>query len=151
MKNLCELKLDTAVIPKEIGECSVLHTMKPKHRKVTCVAIMKRVADHGINTGRLGADMKDASVFFRSPELPQMIEEFVQVLKILHGITDLIDSSPSMGSQISSSVYKHTNIQKELLCIFCGVIDLLHYRYFCVEGTVVLYLWIGKKWRKVQK
>ena len=80
-KNLCELKLDTAVIPKEIGECSVLHTMKPKHRKVTCVAIMKRVADHGINTGRLGADMKDASVFFRSPELPQMIEEFVQVHK----------------------------------------------------------------------
>ena len=79
MTNLCELKLDTAVIPKEIGECSVLHTMTPKQRKVTCVAIMKRVADHGINTGRLGADMKDASVFFRSPELPQMIEEFVQV------------------------------------------------------------------------
>ena len=48
------------------------------------------------------------------------------LLKILHGITDLIDSSPSMGSQISSSVYKLTNIQKELLCIFCGVIDLLH-------------------------
>ena len=79
MKNLCELKLDTAVIPKEIGECSVLHTMTPKHRKVTCVAIMKRVADHGINTGRLGANTKDASVFFRSPELPQMIEEFIEV------------------------------------------------------------------------
>ena len=79
MTNLCELKLDTAVIPKEIGECSVLHTMTPKQRKVTCVAIMKRVADHGINTGRLGADTKDASVFFRSPELPQMIEEFIEV------------------------------------------------------------------------
>ena len=66
MKKLCELKLDTAVIPKEIGECSILHTMTPTQRKVTCVSIMKRVADHGINTGRLGADTKDASVFFLS-------------------------------------------------------------------------------------
>ena len=79
MKKLCDIKLDTAVIPKEIGECSILHTMTPKQRKVTCVSIMKRVADHGINTGRLGADMKDASVFFRLPELPQMIEVFIEV------------------------------------------------------------------------
>ena len=57
MKKLCELKLDTAVIPKEIGECSILNTMTPTQRKVTCVSIMKRVADHGINTGHLGADI----------------------------------------------------------------------------------------------
>jgi hypothetical protein len=81
MKKLCDIKLDTAVIPKEIGECSILHTMTPKHRKVTCVSIMKRVADHGVNTGRLGANTKDASVFFRSPELPQMIEEFMELHK----------------------------------------------------------------------
>ena len=48
------------------------------------------------------------------------------MLKILHGFIDLIDSSASMDSPKSSPVYKHTNIQKELLCIFCGVIDLLH-------------------------
>ena len=85
-KKLCELNLDTAVIPKEIGECSILHTMTPKQRKVTCVAIMKRVADHGINTERLGADIKDASVFFCSPELPQMIEEFIEVSQKMHAI-----------------------------------------------------------------
>jgi hypothetical protein len=48
------------------------------------------------------------------------------MLKILHGFIDLIDSSASMDSPKSSPVYKCSNKQKELLWIFAGVIDLLH-------------------------
>ena len=48
------------------------------------------------------------------------------MLKILHGFIDLIDSSASMDSPKSSPVYKCSNKQKELLWIFAGVIDLPH-------------------------
>ena len=48
------------------------------------------------------------------------------MLKILHGFIDLIDSSASMDCPKSSPVYKCTNKQKELLWIFAGVIDLPH-------------------------
>ena len=50
----------------------------------------------------------------------------MDMLKILHGFIDLIDSSASMDSPKSSPVYKCTNKQKELLWIFAGVIDLPH-------------------------
>ena len=50
----------------------------------------------------------------------------MDMLKILHGFIDLIDSSASMDSPKSSPVYKCSNKQTELLWIFAGVIDLLH-------------------------
>ena len=50
----------------------------------------------------------------------------MDMLKILHGFIDLIDSSASMDSPKSSPVYKCTNKQTELLWIFAGVIDLPH-------------------------
>ena len=48
--------------------------------------------------------------------LPQyLIYNFMDMLKILHGFIDLIESSASMDSTKSSTVYKCTNKQKELL------------------------------------
>ena len=41
--------------------------------------------------------------------------KFMDMLKILHGFIDLIDSSASMDSPKSSPVYKCSNKQKELL------------------------------------